>query len=67
MSPLRTLIALTFAAALVGCNQQNAAKSEAPADAAATSETAAAPASGDGGKPDEPEQAPAGAAPDKPD
>ena len=79
MKMTRTVIALTFAAALVACNQQNAAKNETPADAAATSADAtqaadagakpdeAAPASADGAKPETPAQAPSGAAPDKPD
>jgi hypothetical protein len=77
MRTMRTVIALAFAAALVACNQQ-AAKTETPADAAATSADAAqaddgakpgepAPAGGDAGKPGEPAQAPSGAAPDKPD
>jgi hypothetical protein len=79
MKKMRTVIALAFAAALVACNQENAAKSETPADGAATSADAtqaadtgakpgeAAPAGGDGAKPDAASQAPAGAAPDKPD
>jgi hypothetical protein len=79
MKTMRTIIALAFAAALVACNQQDAAKNEAPADGEATSADAtqeadtgakpgeAAPASGDGAKPDAPSQAPTGAAPDKPD
>jgi hypothetical protein len=79
MKTMRTIIALAFAAALVACNQQDAAKNEAPADGGTTSAEAtqaadtgakpgeAAPASGDGAKPDAPSQAPTGAAPDKPD
>jgi len=69
------VITLACAAALAACNQQ-AAKSETPADAAATSAEAttaeagkpdeAAPAGADAGKPEEPAQAPAGATPDKP-
>jgi hypothetical protein len=76
MKTMRTVIALAFAAALVACNQ-NAAKTDAPADGAATTADAtaadtgakpgeAAPAGGGGAKPDEPAQAPAGATPDKP-
>jgi hypothetical protein len=74
MKSMRTVIALAFAAALVACNQQ-AAKTETPAEGAAPADAAAdtgakpgeaAPASADAGKPDEPAQAPAGAAPDKP-
>lgn len=76
MKMMRTVVALAFAAALVACNQ-NAAKSDTPADGAATTADAAAadadakpdeaaPAGGGGAKPDEPAQAPAGAAPDKP-
>jgi len=63
---MRTLIALTLVAALAACSQQNEAKSEAPADAASTdaAPTDAAPATD--GKPQEPEQAPAGATPNKP-
>jgi hypothetical protein len=79
MKTMQTVIALAFAAALVACNQQDAAKNETPADGAATSADAtqaadagakpgeAAPAGGDGAKPEAPSQAPAGAAPDKPD
>ena len=75
MRTMRPVIALAFAAALVACNQQ-AAKTDAPADAAATSADAAAesadkpadaaPAGAGGAKPEEPAQAPAGATPDKP-
>ena len=75
MRTMRTVIAFAFAAALVACNQQ-AAKTDAPADAAATSVDAAAesgdkpgeaaPAGGAAAKPEEPAQAPAGATPDKP-
>jgi hypothetical protein len=78
MKTMRTVIALAFAAALVACNQQDAAKNETPAEGAATADATqaadtgakpgeAAPAGGDGAKPDAPSQAPAGAAPDKPD
>jgi hypothetical protein len=77
MKSMRTVIALVFAAALVACNQQ-AAKTETPAEGAATADATqatdtgakpdeAAPAGGDGEKPDAASQAPAGAAPDKPD
>ena len=78
MKTMRTVIALAFAAALIACNQQDAAKSETPAEGAPASADAtqaadaggkpgeAAPAGGGGAKPDEPAQAPAGAAPDKP-
>jgi hypothetical protein len=77
MKTMRIVIALAFAAALVACNQQ-AAKTETPAEGAATADAAqaadtgakpgeAAPAGGEGAKPDAPSQAPTGAAPDKPD
>jgi hypothetical protein len=76
MKTMQILTVLAFAAALGACNPQ-AAKTDAPADAAATSADAtadtgakpdeAAPAGGDAAKPEEPAQAPAGAAPDKPD
>jgi uncharacterized lipoprotein YbaY len=77
MKSMRTVIALAFAAALVACNQQ-AAKTDTPAEGPAASADAtpaadtgakpgeAAPAGADAAKPDEPAQAPAGAAPDKP-
>ena len=78
MKIMRTVIALAFAAALVACNQQ-AAKTDTPAEGAPAAADAtqaadsgakpgeAAPAGGGGAKPDEPAQAPAGATPDKPD
>jgi uncharacterized lipoprotein YbaY len=59
MKMMRTVMALAFVVALAACNQ-NAAKTDAPADAAA------APATDANGKPAEPVQAPADAAPDKP-
>ena len=76
MKTIRILTALAFAAALVACNQQ-AAKTDTPAEGAAATADAtaadtgakpgeAAPAAGGGAKPDEPAQAPAGATPDKP-
>ena len=75
MNMMRTAIALAFAAALVACNQQ-AAKTDTPAEGPAAADATAAdagakpgeaaPASADAGKPDEPAQAPAGATPDKP-
>ena len=76
MKMMRTVVSLAFAAALVACNQQ-AAKSDTPAEGAPAIADAtaadtgakpgeAAPAGADAAKPDEPAQAPAGAAPDKP-
>ena len=64
MRMLRPLLALTFIVALAACNQ-DAAKTDAPADAAAPADTAA-PAADAAGKPAEPAQAPEGATPDKP-
>jgi hypothetical protein len=64
MKMMRTVMAITFVAALAACGQ-NAAKTDAPADAAATSD-GAAPATDANGKPAEPAQAPEGAAPNKP-
>lgn len=64
MKTMRTVMALAFVVTLAACGQ-NAAKTDAPADAAAASD-AAAPATDANGKPAEPVQAPDGAAPDKP-
>ncbi|HYD73562.1 MAG TPA: hypothetical protein VEF55_10515, partial [Candidatus Binatia bacterium] len=64
MKTMRTVIALAFAAALVACNQQDAAKSETPAEGAATSADAT-PAADTGAKPGEAAPAGDGAKPDE--